>query len=165
MADILSTAVSGLEAFQQALSVTANNISNASTAGYTRESIQLSPALAQNLGNGYVGSGVDVTGVTRNIDQFAQAQSQSANQSLAQQTALVGIANQVDSSLGSTSNGIAAALTAFYGSLQTLSTNPTSASLRSAVLAQAQSLAPSIDQTGTTLSSATSTISSTRKFR
>lgn len=159
MSDILSTAVSGLEAFQQAIAVTGNNISNASTKGYTRESIHLSPSLAQNLGSGYVGSGVTVTGVVRDIDQFAQQQLQSANQNVAQQNALVSLANQVDSVLGSTSNGIASALTAFYGALQTLSTNPTSSSLRSNVIAAAQSLTQAITQTGSQLSSATNTIS------
>ncbi len=158
MADILSTAVSGLEAFQQALSVTANNISNASTPGYTRQTIQLAPAVSQNLGTGYVGSGVDVTGVIRNLDQFAQAQLQSANQSVSQQNALVGVATQVDNTLGNSSNGIAAALSAFYGSLQTLSTNPTSASLRGTVLAQAQALAQSISQTASTLAGVSSTV-------
>ena len=158
MADILSTAVSGLEAFQQALAVTANNISNASTAGYTRQTVQLAPALAQNTGTGYVGSGVDVTGVIRNLDQFAQAQLQSANQAVSQQNALVGVANQVDNALGNSSNGIASALSAFYGSLQTLSTNPTSASLRSTVLAQAQALAQSISQTSATLAGVNSSV-------
>ena len=158
MADILTTAVSALEAFQQALSVTGNNIANASTPGYTRESVTLAPALAQNLGTGYVGSGVNVTGVARTIDQFAQAQAQSANQAVAQQNALVSVANQVDSTLGNSSNGIAAALSAFYGSLQTLSTNPSSTSLRSAVLAKAQALSQSITQTGNQLSASTGTI-------
>lgn len=160
MADLLTTAVSGLEAFQQALNVTGNNISNASTPGYTRESIQLSPSFAQNFGNGYVGSGVDVTGVLRNIDQFAQQQLQTANQNSAQQGSLVSIANQIDSTLGSSSNGISAALTAFYGSLQTLSTNPSSASLRSNVLAAAQSLSQAVTQTGSQLAGVTATVSS-----
>ena len=37
MADLLSTSVSGLLAFQQALDVTSNNIANASTPGYSVE--------------------------------------------------------------------------------------------------------------------------------
>ena len=41
MGDILSTSVSGLLAFQQALSVTSNNISNSSTPGYSVENIEL----------------------------------------------------------------------------------------------------------------------------
>lgn len=159
MADLLSIAVSGLEAFTQALTVTSNNISNASTPGYTREQIQLSPSLAQNFGAGFVGSGVDVTGVTRIVDQFAQSQAQSANQALAQQNAFVDIANQVDSTLGNSSNGISAALSSFFGAFQTLSTNPSSPSLRSNALTQAQSLAQAISQTASQLTATGSTIS------
>jgi flagellar hook-associated protein 1 len=158
MADILSTAVSGLEAFQQALAVTGNNIANASTPGYTRQQINLSPSFAQNLGAGYVGSGVNVDGVSRILDQFANAQLQAANQSVSQQNAYVGVAKQVDSVLGNSSNGIASALTAFFNSVQTLSTNPSSATLRQSVLAQAQQLAQSITQAGASLASTRTSI-------
>ena len=158
MADILTTAVSGLEAFQQALAVTGNNIANASTPGYTRQQINLSPSFAQNLGSGYVGSGVNVDGVSRILDQFANAQLQTANQSVSQQDAYVSVAQQIDSVLGSSSNGIASALTSFFNSVQTLSTNPSSATLRQSVLAQAQSLAQSITQTGNSLASLRKTI-------
>ena len=41
MGDMLSTGVSGLLAFQQALDTTSNNISNANTPGYSRESVNL----------------------------------------------------------------------------------------------------------------------------
>ena len=159
MADILTTAVSGLEAFQQALAVTGNNISNASTPGYTRQQINLSPSFAQNLGSGYVGSGVNVDGVSRILDQFANAQLQTANQAVSQQDAYVSVAQQIDSVLGNSSNGIASALTAFFNSVQTLSTNPSSATLRQSVLAQAQSLAQSITQTGNTLTTIRKSIS------
>jgi flagellar hook-associated protein 1 FlgK len=48
MSDILSTAVSGLLAFEQALDVTSNNIANAATAGYSDENIELTPAAASS---------------------------------------------------------------------------------------------------------------------
>ncbi len=160
MGDLLNTGVSALQAFQQGLAVTANNISNSATEGYTRESVQLAPSLAQNFGAGYVGTGVSVTGVVRNLNLFAQSQSQTANQAAAQQNAYVDVAQQVDSTLGSTSNGIAAALAAFYGAYQTLSTNPSSTSLRSAVLSQAQTLAQAITQAGQQIASVTGTINS-----
>ena len=41
MADMLNTAVSGLLAFQQELDTTSNNISNANTPGYSRETTDL----------------------------------------------------------------------------------------------------------------------------
>lgn len=37
MADLLSSSISGLMAFQRALDTTSHNISNASTVGYSRQ--------------------------------------------------------------------------------------------------------------------------------
>ena len=48
MADLLSTSVSGLLAFQQALDVTSNNIANASTPGYSVENANLKELPGQN---------------------------------------------------------------------------------------------------------------------
>ena len=60
MADILSTSVSGLLAFQQALDVTSNNIANSSTPGYSVERANLTPQPGQSTAGGYIGSGVRV---------------------------------------------------------------------------------------------------------
>ena len=62
MADMLSTSVSGLLAFQQALDTTSQNITNVDTAGYSVETTNLSEAQGQSLGTGYVGGGVEVSG-------------------------------------------------------------------------------------------------------
>ena len=43
MSDILSTSVSGLLAFQRALDVTSNNISNVATPGYSVENANFTP--------------------------------------------------------------------------------------------------------------------------
>ena len=60
MADLLSTSVSGLLAFQRALDTTSHNISNANTVGYSRQIAELNTRNAQQSGNGWVGNGVDV---------------------------------------------------------------------------------------------------------
>ena len=61
MGDILSTSVSGLLAFQKALSVTSNNIANSATPGYSVENINLAEQPGSGTGGGYFGNGVDVT--------------------------------------------------------------------------------------------------------
>ena len=53
MGDILSTGVSGLLAFQQALDVTSNNIANAATPGYSVENIELTPQPGQSTAGGF----------------------------------------------------------------------------------------------------------------
>ena len=65
MSDLLSIGVSGLSASQAALATVSNNISNASTPGYTREVAQLAPLPGQATQFGYLGSGVSATMVMR----------------------------------------------------------------------------------------------------
>ncbi|MFT9077408.1 flagellar hook-associated protein FlgK [Ethanoligenens sp.] len=72
----LNTALSGLSASQTALAVTAHNISNAATTGYTRQQVNLQ-SLNVNTGEyqwkpvtAYVGTGVDSSKVTQARDSF-----------------------------------------------------------------------------------------------
>src|ERR1700729_2727891 len=79
MGDILATSISGLLAFQRALDVTSNNVSNSSSTGYTVENINLAEAAGTGTARGYVGNGVDVQSGTRNYDETLAAQVRSSN--------------------------------------------------------------------------------------
>ncbi|EPP0919180.1 flagellar hook-basal body complex protein, partial [Listeria monocytogenes] len=48
MNQTMYTAISGMNAFQQALSVTSNNIANANTTGYKKQSVVFNDLLYQN---------------------------------------------------------------------------------------------------------------------
>jgi flagellar hook-associated protein 1 FlgK len=61
----LASAVSGLNVAQRALSVTANNVANANTDGYSRKIVS-----QQALVVGNRGAGVEVTEVARLTDDF-----------------------------------------------------------------------------------------------
>ena len=70
MADILGIGYSGLAAAQRALSTTGHNISNANTAGYSRQTVDLATNPAQQYGSSYLGNGVNVASVKRVYDEF-----------------------------------------------------------------------------------------------
>ncbi len=158
MSDIFNTAVSGLVAFQNALAVTSNNIANANTPGYSVEAPTLTSRQGDTASGVYIGNGVDVTGVSRAFNQFAVNQLRTASAGLGQQSAFVGIASQVDSAIGSSTNGVSTALTSFFNAWQTLASNPTSSSSQQQVLSQAQTLATSITQTATQLNQLTGNV-------
>jgi flagellar hook-associated protein 1 len=160
MADIFDTAVSGLIAFQNALAVTSNNIANANTPGYSVESPTLTSRLPDTAAGVSIGNGVDVTNVSRAFNQFAVNQLRNANGALGQQTAFVGIATQVDNVVGSATNNVSTALSGFYNSWQTLSSDPTSSTNRQQVLAAAQTLASSLTQSATQLNQLTGDVNS-----
>ena len=141
MPDLLSTSVSGLLAFQQALDVTSNNISNASTPGYSVETANLAEAPGQQTTAGFVGNGVDVQSITRTFNEFLAQQVRSSQASYSSSNTLATQAAQVDNMLSGSSTGLTATLQSFVNSLQTVATTPTSTAARQALLSQAQALA------------------------
>jgi flagellar hook-associated protein 1 FlgK len=140
MGDILSTSVSGLLAFQQALNVTSNNISNSATPGYSVEGIKLAEQPGSGTGGGYFGNGVNVQSVTRSYDEMLAAQVRSSQSSYSSFNTLSTQAAQIDNMLSSSSTGLTATLQSFVNSLQSLSTAPASTAQRQVVLSQAQTL-------------------------
>ncbi len=140
MGDILSTSVSGLLAFQQALDVTSNNVANVSTPGYNVETTNFSEAPGQGTSSGYIGSGVDVASVTRAYNAVLAQQVNSSQASYSSFNTLATWAAQIDNMLSSSSTGLTASLQSFVNSLQTLSTSPSSTASGQAVLSSAQAL-------------------------
>ncbi|MDB6008107.1 MAG: lagellar hook-associated protein 1 FlgK [Gammaproteobacteria bacterium] len=140
MGNILSTSVSGLLAFQQALSVTSNNISNSATPGYSVENIKLGEQPGSGTGGGYFGNGVDVKSVTRSYDEMLAAQVRSSQSSYSSFSTLSTQAAQIDNMLSSSTTGLTVTLQNFVNSLQSLSTAPASTAQRQVVLSKAQAL-------------------------
>ncbi len=164
MGDLLSTSVSGLIAFQQALDVTSNNVANSATPGYNVETANFAEAPGQASSAGYVGNGVDVSSVTRAYNELLAQQVNSSQASYSSFNTLATEAAQIDDMLSDSSTGLTATLQSFVNSLQTLSTSPSSTASGQAVLSQAQALVQQlqsydsqIDQAGTQLESQIST--------
>lgn len=112
----LNIGQSALTASQLGIAVTGNNLANVATRGYTRQVVDLSPAAGQRLSaNTYLGRGVTVSGVRRQIDAALQARlwSGTADNAAAEQQA--GITSQVESTVGGLGGkDLAAQLTDFF---------------------------------------------------
>ena len=141
MADLLSTSVSGLLAFQQALDVTSNNISNAATTGYSTETANLAEQPGQFTGAGYIGSGVAVQSVTRAYNAQLTQQVRTSQSSYSSYNTLATQSQQIDNMLSDSNSGLSASLQSFVNALQSVSTSPTSTAARQALLSQGQALA------------------------
>ncbi|MCF8088893.1 MAG: flagellar hook-associated protein FlgK, partial [Desulfotignum sp.] len=70
---IFNIAGSALSTQKYGLEVTANNISNVNTPGYTRQSPMLQPAPTERIGNLTLGRGVSFEGVTGINDEFVES--------------------------------------------------------------------------------------------
>jgi len=144
MADVLSTSVSGLLAFQKALSVTSNNVANVNTPGYSVEAAQFTPQPGETTGIGYFGTGVSITSVTRSYSELLAGQMRSSQSSYSSFNSFATTSASIDNMLSATTTGLSAQLQSFSNSLQTLANSPTLPASGTAVLSAAQSLAQSI---------------------
>jgi flagellar hook-associated protein 1 FlgK len=153
MADVLATSVSGLLAFQKALSVTSNNVANVDTPGYSVEAAQFTPQPGETTGIGYFGTGVAITSVTRSYSELLAGQMRSSQSSYSSFNAFATTAAAIDNMLSDTTTGLSAQVQNFSNALQTLANSPTLAASGTAVLSAAQSLAQSIQGYASQISS------------
>ena len=137
MSDILSISGSAVAAYQRALGTTSNNIANLSTVGYSRQSVDMSAGAPQAIGQIYVGTGVQVTGIKRSYDQFVEGTLRNAYSGLNTQGPLVQYANRIIDVMGSQNVGLTSALDQFFSSAQSLSGDPASIDLRGQFLRDA----------------------------
>ena len=151
MADMLSTAVSALQAYRRGLDTTSHNVANVSTEGYSRQRVDVSTREAQLYGNGFVGSGVNVTSVQRVYDEFVALQYRSTSTGLEQQDAYAALAERVNNLYADTSTGLSATLQKFANALQGVANSPASMAARQVMLSEANSLAAQMNDYGARL--------------
>lgn len=137
---ILSIANSGLNAFQNALAVTGNNIANAKTRGYSRQSIEFNPSLSQRYGGSYLGTGVNVASIYRNADQFASFQVRNTQSFKSQFEAFYQQASQIDKLLSQDGSSISTSLQSFFDALSQVNNAPGTGAARDVALKQSQLL-------------------------
>jgi flagellar hook-associated protein 1 FlgK len=160
VSDVFGISVSALQAFQQAINVTSNNVANASTPGYDRETVNLTEAVPQTNGAATVGAGVVVSGVSRAFSQAAANQLNTSQSSLGNLNALQSYSTQIDNLFGTTIGGLSTALQGFYGAFSDVANNPTSTASRQALIGQAQSVASSFQNASGELNSLNTDVNS-----
>ena len=148
----LSIVVGALDADQGALSVTTNNLANANTPGYDRQIVEFSESDPIQQGNLSFGSGVTLEQAQTVRSNVLQLQLNQETQTSGQLDSFVSGMTQVESLFNETAGtGLQAPLSAFFSSLQQLSTNPSDSSLRVGVISAAQNLATAFNQSSSAL--------------
>jgi flagellar hook-associated protein 1 FlgK len=139
----LITGQSALATTQAAIQVTGNNISNSGNADYTRQTANVSPAMDQQISQGvYIGTGVDLTSVQRQIDDALEGRLRSSisdGQSASTTQQWMGQVQSVFNALG-TSN-LSTSMSSFFDSWSTLANSPQDVGQRQVVIQQGQALA------------------------
>jgi flagellar hook-associated protein 1 len=155
LSSALATAMSGLRANQAALSILSGNIANAQTPGYVNQTPNQT-----ELASGGSGTGVQVTGVNRQLDLYVQSQLRTETSGGAYADQMANILNQLQSVYGPPGGDgtVETSFNNFTSALQALSNSQGAQSAQTAALAAAQSLAQSLNQTSNGIQSLRSNV-------
>jgi flagellar hook-associated protein 1 FlgK len=148
----LEIARKGLRAAQVNLELSAHNIANANTEGFTRQQA-IQKAIAPSMSIGLfetttavrIGGGVDIQEIRQIRDGFLDIQYRRENKSLGEWEVKKNTLSYIESVFNEPSDsGINTAINEFFNSLQALSMNPEDATTRAAVQQRALALTETI---------------------
>ena len=111
---LLNIGISGLQTYQRHLATTGHNISNANTEGYTRQEVITHSKNGQDLGYGYIGSGVEVTEVRRIADEFITSEIRDSTQQFSSLESYETNIEQIDRLMADDRTGLTPALAEFF---------------------------------------------------
>ncbi|MBI2921920.1 MAG: flagellar hook-associated protein FlgK [Planctomycetes bacterium] len=149
----LNIGLTALTAQQAAVQTTGQNISNATTPGYTRQRVDLE-ALRPAAGSGFrqLGAGVTIASVRRVVDLSLEAR-------LRDSTALLGAAGTRSSTFSrleslfndATGLGLASSLDGFFTAAETLAAYPADAAARGSLVEEGRALADAFNRTASSI--------------
>lgn len=121
-------AMSGLFAAQRGLQVTSNNITNATTKGYSKQELQQQASNPlSGAGTGMLGTGVSTTGITRVRDAYVDSKLWLQNTKLGEYNIKVTQNSLIESVFGEPSeSGFTKVFNNMFDAISELSKNPTS---------------------------------------
>jgi len=138
----LDIAVSGLHAHQIAVNVTANNIANVDTEGYSRQRADLVSEEPVILTEGVMGRGVTVGDIVRARDEVLDVIYRNQFSALGSSVEEQRVIGRVEDLLFEPSDmGLSSLLDDFFGSFQQLAANPEEQPLRATTIASGEQLA------------------------
>lgn len=138
---LLNVGIKALTASQVALQTTGHNIANANTAGYSRQIVSLQTAGGQNMGSGYIGSGVSVAGVMRTYNELLSKQATAASATNSADKARAQALTQMQEVFSGGDSGLGAAINNMMNAFADVEAAPTDSTARNVVLTQMNELA------------------------
>jgi flagellar hook-associated protein 1 len=158
LTSLINVSLGALQADQVALNVTANNVANQNTVGYTRETVNFQSADEVTI-NGVSEGGVTTgAGPVSQRDRVLEQRVQQQTQQQAQSSTLESALDQIQNVFGLTSTSTSASSTAlgsatndFFNSLSSLTANPSDTATRQNVLTTASTLAQTFNSAASQL--------------
>ncbi|HRR87357.1 MAG TPA: hypothetical protein P5316_20300, partial [Phycisphaerae bacterium] len=137
-----------LLAYQSALQVTGNNVANAGSSTYTRQTPVLQPVIGGAIPEGFMpGGGVALADLRRNIDESLMNRLRIATSQMAMVTVQQQNIGRIESTMNELSEvDLSTLLQAFFNSFSALQNEPQSLAQRDIVLSAATSLISALRQ-------------------
>lgn len=148
MPDLLDVSLSGLRAYQGALSTTSHNIANVGNDSYTRQRVELDARNPIGLGNSYFGQGVDLTSVDRIIDNFNTMNIRDLTANTSRLEAFADYASRIESMVADQDAGLMPALDGFFNAVSDVANDPSASAPRVAMLGAAENLQQRLSSMG-----------------
>jgi flagellar hook-associated protein 1 FlgK len=163
MSDLLSLGASGVRAYQSALATVSDNIANSATAGYVRRTVTMNEVSGRTAGltslGATTGSGVVMTGITRQVDALQNQAVRSASTDLAKTETGSTWLTRIQSAL--TGNQLGDSVTGFYTAGTKLAADPGSVTARASMLEAGATAAGAFASTGQALAQVGSDLDTT----
>ena len=141
ISSLLSIGSRAMTANYAALQTTGNNVANANTAGYSRQTVELATAFSQQTGNGFFGKGVDVATVSRAHSDFLTREAATTASLAAADAARSSQLQQLETVFPTGQAGLGYAAQQMFNAFVDVSNKPQDASARQVVLARIGDLA------------------------
>ncbi len=128
---------SGLTAGQVGMNVAGNNVANAATPGYSRQTLGLAPSADQAFGRGRIGRGVDILSIRRSADDALSQRLRAAISDDAAGSTSRQRLGELERLVGSLDDsGLSTQLGAFFNAWSGLANDPSLTAARTGVLEQ-----------------------------
>ncbi|HUD35177.1 MAG TPA: flagellar hook-associated protein FlgK, partial [Variovorax sp.] len=141
MSNLLNVASRALMANQTALSTTGQNIANANTVGYSRQSAVLQSVPGQYTGSGYIGKGVEVADIERSHSEFLTRQAVQSQSVAAMDSTRADRLDALEDVFPSGTSGLGAAVSDMLNAFSDVAATPNDATARNVVLSRADEMA------------------------
>jgi len=134
MPDLLNTSLSGLRAYQGALSTVSNNIANVGNEDYTRQRVEIDARNPIRLGGSFFGQGSDLSAITRVVDGFNSINIREFTANLGRLEAFDFYASRVEGIIADEEAGLMPSLDGFFNALNDVANDPSANAPRVAML-------------------------------
>jgi len=151
MPSLLNTSLSGLRAYQGALTTVSNNIANVGNEDYTRQRVEIDARNPIRLGNSFFGQGAELSAVTRVVDGFVSSNIRGFTSSLGRLEAFDFYATRVEGVIADEQAGLMPALDGFFNAMNDVANDPSANAPRVALIGAIENVQQRISTMATEL--------------